>query len=86
VTGDAIEITELTIRDADVRGIHVAIDLPGYFAMWHLLFAQFIGDVDQIGQGGMMIQMQPLFKREEFEPGGFTIKICEIHEAKVVER
>jgi hypothetical protein len=54
--------------------------------MWHLLFAQFIGDVDQIGQGGMMIQMQPLFKGEEFEPGGFTIKICEIHDAKVVER
>jgi hypothetical protein len=86
VAGYAIEITEFTIRDANVRRIHVAIDLPGHFAMRHLLFTQFIGDVDQIGQGCMMIKMQPLFKREEFEPGGFTIKICEIHEAKVVER
>jgi hypothetical protein len=55
VAGDAVEITEFAIGDADVGGVDIAIDLPGYFAVWYLLFAQLIGDVDQVGEGCMVV-------------------------------
>ncbi len=37
--GYPVKITELTVGDTYVRGIYVAIDLPGHFSMRHLLAA-----------------------------------------------
>jgi hypothetical protein len=36
MTGDPVEITKFAVGKADIRGIHVAIDLPGHLTMGHL--------------------------------------------------
>lgn len=85
MAGDAVEIAKFTIGDADVGGVDVAIDLPGHFAMRDLFFAQLIRDMDQVGQRGVMIEMQPFFGGKKFEAGGFGVYVLEIHAAKLVE-
>ena len=61
MAGDAVEVAELAIRDAHVGGIDVAIDLPAYFSVGHLLFSEFIRHMHQVGQWRFLEQKKALF-------------------------
>ena len=45
MSGYTVKIAEFAIGDADIGGIHVAVDDPGNFAIGLLLLAQLIACV-----------------------------------------
>jgi len=57
----AEKVAELTIGYTNIRGIYIAVDLPGNFAMRYLYFAQLISHVHQIRCGSIMIQVHAFF-------------------------
>jgi len=65
VARDAVEITELTVGDADVRGVDVAVDLPGDQTMRNLHFPQFVGDLHQFSQGSVFEKKYAFFLVEK---------------------
>ena len=50
MTGNPVEITKLTIGNANIGGIYIAVDLPGHFSVSHLLFTKLISYKHQFGQ------------------------------------
>ena len=48
MTGNTIKIAELTISDAYIGGVYIAVYLPGDFSMRHLFFAQLICHIHQV--------------------------------------
>src|SRR5687767_3579577 len=65
VAGDAVKITELTIGDTYVRGIHITINLPGHLSIRLLDLPQFIRHKDQFSGRGIFKQEYPLFNGQE---------------------
>jgi hypothetical protein len=47
MTRDPVKITKLTIRDANVRGIYIPINLPGYPPMFYLFLPKGISDIHE---------------------------------------
>src|SRR6187402_3513008 len=54
VARDAIEIAEFAVGETNVGGIDVPVDLPGDLAMGDLHFPEFVGQVHEFGQGGVL--------------------------------
>jgi hypothetical protein len=66
VARDAIEVAEFAVGDADIGGIDIPVDLPGYFSMRDLVFTQLVGYLHQFGQGRMSEEKNPFFFIEKF--------------------
>ena len=63
MAGNAIEIAEFTIGNANIGGIYIPVDLPGNFSVRHLLFPQFIGHIHQFGKRGVFKQETRLLQQ-----------------------
>ena len=75
VTGDAVEIAEFTIGDTDVGGIDVSVDLPGNFSVWYLDLPQFVGNMYEIGQRRLVVQVHSFLQGQKLESGCFGVNI-----------
>jgi hypothetical protein len=53
MTRYAVEITKFAIGDANVGGVYITVDLPGYFSMGYLFFTKGICYKHQIGQSSI---------------------------------
>jgi hypothetical protein len=66
MTGNAIEIAELTIGNTDISGIEVAVYDPGNLLGIGFLEAQDVGCLRQCCQGGMFKKINAFIRTEEF--------------------
>jgi hypothetical protein len=79
VSGSAVEITELTISDTDIRGIRIAVNNPGDHISGHMSLSQCGADVHQFGGGGIFEEEHPFFGAEPFEAQGALEEIRDMH-------
>ena len=73
VPGYAVEITEFTVGDTNIGGVHVPVDLPGHLSMGHLLFPQFIADEHQVSKRCVMVEVYAFFYGQKSKIKGFFI-------------
>ena len=77
--GYPVKITELTVGDTYVRGIYVAIDLPGHFSMRHLLAAQRIGHIHQFGQCSIFKKKNAFIFSQKIKRKCFMVEVVYMH-------
>jgi hypothetical protein len=79
VTGYAVEIAKLTVCNAHVGSVHIAVYLPGDLAVRHLFQAQLVGQEHQFGQRGVFKQEHPFLHGNKLEVQGFLVHIGKMH-------
>ena len=75
----AVEIAELAARDADVRNIDVAVDLPCDRAARHVLLPQLPCQRHQFVQRPRFIKDEGFVGGQEIESEGFAVDFFHIH-------
>jgi hypothetical protein len=61
MTGDTIKIAELTIRQTNIGGIDIPIDLPGDPIPRNLLHTQAVGHMHEFRKWGVLKKKEPFF-------------------------
>jgi hypothetical protein len=79
MAGNAKEIAEFTIGDANVGGINVAVNLPGHFSVRHLLFTQLIGYKHQFSQWGLFKKVHSFLNGQHVKIQGFRVELVQLH-------
>jgi hypothetical protein len=80
---NAVEITELTIGDANVGGVHVPVDLPGHFPMRHLFFPELIGHKHQLGEGSIRKKVLAFLHGKPIELERSPVKFFLVHNSRL---
>ena len=75
----AVEVAELTVGDADVGRIGIAIDDPGDGVTRYVVLAQFIADVHQFTGMGIFKQKNTLFGTEKIPAQGALKQFVDMH-------
>jgi hypothetical protein len=72
--GDTVEIAEFAIGDADIRSVHIPVDLPGDTTVRYLFLTQFITHIHQVRQRRVMVQKHTFLYGKKLKIQGFLIK------------
>ena len=79
LVGAAMEVAELAPRQADVRDVHVAVDLPGHHLGIGAPAAQRVGNPAQFGNGGLFVEGECLVRGNPFAGERFGIEFFQFH-------
>ena len=66
MAGNALEITEFAIGDTNVRGVDIAIYLPGHLTVRNGDLPQFIAHLHQVCKRGIFEEEHAFFDIQEF--------------------
>ena len=78
VTRYAVEVAEFAVGNADIGGVDIAVDLPGYFSMGHLDLPHFIRHMHQFGEGGFLEKKKTLFRAQVFKIQCLLVQIVKL--------
>jgi hypothetical protein len=75
VAGHPVEITELTICNANIGGIHIPVNLPGYHSISNLFLPELIRDMHKLRQRSFIEKRHSFFNIEKLKLQRFYIEV-----------
>jgi hypothetical protein len=79
MSGHSVKITELAVRNANIRSVHITVNDPGNMIPWNPVKSHFVRNLHQFRRRNILKQKLPFRCGEEFAGNGSFKKVDGFH-------